>query len=1201
MKCPKCRSENPKGSNFCNECGHGLIPISTATPKGLSFDEKIDRIQRYLPKDLSEKILSQKDKIEGERRQATIMFCDMQGSTPLTEKLGPEETFSLMDQVYEILIHKVNEYAGTVNEMRGDGILALFGAPIALEDSPQRALRSALAIHREIEKFNEKNKHNFRTPPVLLRIGINSGPVVVGAVGNDLRVQFTAVGDTINMAARMEKLAEPGTTYMAEKTFNLTRDLFHIESLGKMEVKGKQKPISIYKLISAKESIYRPRLGSERMIYSEMVGRENQLARLELQVLKVINGQGSIVNIIGEAGIGKSRIVAELRKREVIKAVTFFEGRSIAIGRNLSFHPIIDIFKQWAGIRKDDGEAMALGKLETAVRGLDAKGFGEVLPFVATLMGMKLSGRYAERVKGIEGEALEKLILKNVRDILAKATDLMPLVVVTEDLHWADISSIELMESLFRMAGTHRVLFINVFRPGHKETGDRIVATLKEKLSVYHVEIFLEPLNEKMSEALINNMLNISGLHHTVIGQIVSRTGGNPFFIEEVVRSFIDEGAIVQKNGTFRVTDKLASISIPNTVNDVLMTRIDRLDEDTRHLVKVASVIGKNFFYRILMEVAGTIEDFDGRLSHLKEIQLILERSRMGEVEFLFKHALAQEAAYESILFQRRKDLHLKVARSIERIFDERLHEFYGMLAYHYSRAESLDKTEEYLIKAGEEALKSSASNEALHYYQQGLSLYINKRGEDVDPEKVATLEKNIALALYNRGQYDEAVEYFDKALNYYWGKLPKHAISALFKFLSAFFYFIIALYLPYLKFRKTPTKKDTEAVDLFYKKCKALAITNPKRFFIESFYFYRRLTKYDLARFENGIGIFISASSLFSFTCISFRFSRKVLDSAKGRNYKANVRVSIIYELMETIHDYFVGNWEAIRGYDEELVNKNLSLGEVYEASQHLYWHGFPSIYKGSLDVAKSIAAKLIDIFEVFGNEISILLKYELNINFLMECRKLHDALTEVTDGIEFVQMAGSGFVLLEMYSCQALIHLLMGDIEKSENALQNANKIRSEVNTIVPMQISSFYRSQVEIDLYRLKESIKNGKKSDSFEYRKKAIKSGRMLLKLSQKTAQHRIESYRLKGMYYWFTNNQKKATKWWLKAVKEGQRLGARLQLSRVYFEIGKRLLEADSKYNVLNGIKAEEYLEKASELFEEMGLQWDLDELGRLVR
>jgi len=321
-----------------------------------------------------------------------------------------------------------------------------------------------------------------------------------------------------------------------------------------------------------------------------------------------------------------------------------------------------------------------------------------------------------------------------------------PLVIIMEDLHWADTSSIELLESLLRLAGTQRILFINAFRPEFQETGERIIKTIREKLSVYYVELILEPLNEKNGEALITNMLKVSGGHHAVIGQIVQRASGNPFFIEEVVRSFIDEGAVVMKNGKFEVTEKIETIAIPHTIHDVLMARIDRLEEKTRNLVKVASVIGRNFFYRILSEAACTIQDIDERLSYLKDSQLIRERRRMEELEYLFKHALAQEVTYDSILPLKRKELHQKVADSIEKVFSEKLHEFYGMLAYHYSRAENLDKAEEALIRAGREALKSSASNEALNYYQEALALYLRKCGDSADPDKIAMLEKNIAL-----------------------------------------------------------------------------------------------------------------------------------------------------------------------------------------------------------------------------------------------------------------------------------------------------------------------------------------------------------------------------------------------------------------------------------------------------------------------
>jgi class 3 adenylate cyclase len=511
MKCHKCGFESLAEMHFCGRCGCELTASSDLSSKAHPLEETIARIQRYLPEGLTKKILAQKDRIEGERRHVTIMFCDMQGFTPLAHKLGPEETFVLMERVLEIIIPKVHQYEGTVNEIRGDGILALFGAPIALEDAPQRAIQSALAIHKEIRRFNENLGDYSKVHPILFRIGINTGPVVVGTIGNDFRVQFTAVGDTINMAARMEGLAEPGTTCVTEETFILTKGLFQFQALGKKTVKGQEGLVSVYQVLSGKEDINRPRLGSERMIYSEMVGRNKELDKLELQVKKAIKGQGSVVNIIGEAGIGKSRLVAELKKREVVQRerVPLLEGRAISIGRNLSYYPIIDLLKQWARIRADDGEAAALGKLETEVRSLFPGEVDEVLPFLATLMGMKLWGRYAKRVKGLEGEALEKLILKALRDLLIRAAEQTPLIIVMEDLHWADTSSLQLLEPLFRLAETHRILFINVFRPGFPETGERILKTLEERLPVYHLEMVLEPLDERMSEMLIGNMLTI--------------------------------------------------------------------------------------------------------------------------------------------------------------------------------------------------------------------------------------------------------------------------------------------------------------------------------------------------------------------------------------------------------------------------------------------------------------------------------------------------------------------------------------------------------------------------------------------------------------------------------------------------------------------------------------------------------------------
>jgi len=703
MQCPNCQFENQEEMNFCGKCGFDLRNDRKTPPKSDPHP------QSYTPKFLADKILTTRSSIEGERKLVTVLFADVANYTSMSERLNPEEVHQIMDGCFKILMEKIHDHLGTINQFTGDGVMALFGAPLALENHAKKACDASLAIQSAIKNYSKKLETKFNVS-FKMRIGLNSGQVVVGSIGDDLRMDYTAIGDTTNLASRMESIAEPGTIFITPNTYKQIKQYFIFEPIGKIKVKGKEEPLDVYKLMGKPEI---PEISLERQIFFKMVGRDKEINKLELQVMKAINGHGSVVNIIGEAGIGKSRLISELKKKDVMKSVAVLEGKAISIGRNLSFHPIIILLKHWSRIKDDDSDVVALGKLEGSLRVVCPEDASEILPFVATIMGMKLLGKYAQRVKGIEGEALEKLILKNMKDFLTKATELNPLVIVMEDLHWADTSSIDLMESLFRLAETQRVLFINVFRPRYKETGDRIVETIKKMPQLYYVEIVLEPLNQKLSEGLITNMLTVSELQQPFIRKIVQRAGGNPFFIEEVLRSLIDERAAVLKDGKLHVTESVGTINIPHKISDVLMSRIDRLEEKTRDLLKVASVIGKSFFYRIILEVASTIEDIDKRLFYLKETQFIQERQKMEEIEYIFKHALAQEATYESILPQKRIDLHLKVANSIEKVFREKLHEFYGMLAYHYSRAENPDKTEEALIKAGEEALKSSASSEA--------------------------------------------------------------------------------------------------------------------------------------------------------------------------------------------------------------------------------------------------------------------------------------------------------------------------------------------------------------------------------------------------------------------------------------------------------------------------------------------------------
>ena len=372
LACPRCCASNPPLFKFCGECGHSLpSPEHSRPPKDLSFDEKLAKIQKYLPGGLTEKILSQRDRIEGERRHVTVMFVDMTGFTSLTEKLGPEGTLTLMDQVFEILIHKIHDYEGTVNELRGDGVLALFGAPIALEDAPQRAVRSALAIHKEMIEFNERIKGDYRIQPILLRIGINTGPVVVGSIGSDLRVQFGAVGDTVNMASRMESLAEPGTTYVTEQTFKLTEGFFRFEALGPKLIKGKEKPAEAYRVIAASGPRTRFDVSTERGL-TPFIARRRELELLLDCFEQAKAGSGQAFGLVGEAGLGKSRLLYEFRKAVAKENVTFLEGKCLSYGKAVPYHPIIDILKSNFDVADGDADSTIWNKVLNGLKMLDA-------------------------------------------------------------------------------------------------------------------------------------------------------------------------------------------------------------------------------------------------------------------------------------------------------------------------------------------------------------------------------------------------------------------------------------------------------------------------------------------------------------------------------------------------------------------------------------------------------------------------------------------------------------------------------------------------------------------------------------------------------------------------------------------------------------------------------------------------------------
>ena len=709
--CPNCQHPNPPQFKFCNECGQNLTAATKPVPKELSFDEKLAKIQRYLPKDLTQKILAQKDKIEGERKQVTVMFCDIEGFTALTEKLGSEEVYSMMDEVYEILIHKVHEYEGTVNELTGDGIMALFGAPIALEDAPQRAIRSAMAIHREMGIFSNKiTREKEGIPPLKMRIGIHTGPVVVGTLGNDLRVEFKAVGDTVNLASRVESLAVPGATYVTEETFRLAEGLFRFEALGQKKVKGKEGPVDIYRVIAPSTRRTRFDVSAERGL-TPFVGRERELELVLDGFQRAKTGRGQAFSVMAEAGVGKSRLLYEFRKAVTNEDVTFLEGRCLSYGKGVAYHPVIDILKASFDIREGDGDSEIKEKVK---RGLKIVGADEAttLPYLLELLYVKESG--LDKIL-VSPEAKKDRIMEAIKRITLKASEIRPLILAYEDLHWIDKSSEDHLKHLLESIPGARVLMIFTYRP-------EFVHTWGGKS--FHSQITLNRLSNREGLIMISHLLGTEEIDSHLEELILEKTEGVPFFIEEFIRSLKDLKIIERKGNKYYLAKDTRDVIIPATIHDVIMARVDTLPEAAKVVLQTGSVVGREFSHDLIRRVTGIPEqELLSHLSVLKDSELLYERGIYPQSTYIFKHALTQDATYQSLLKSTRQKYHRKIAEVLEKNFPDTVETQPELLAHHCSEAGLNEQAVGYWHQAGKLATQRSAHFEAINHLTKGLEV----------------------------------------------------------------------------------------------------------------------------------------------------------------------------------------------------------------------------------------------------------------------------------------------------------------------------------------------------------------------------------------------------------------------------------------------------------------------------------------------
>jgi class 3 adenylate cyclase/tetratricopeptide (TPR) repeat protein len=693
---------------------------------------------------LAERLLATRGQVQRERRVVTILFSDVKGSTAMAGELDPEDVMEIMDAAFDVLIQPIYRYEGTLARLMGDAVLAFFGAPIAHEDDPERACRAALEIVEGTQVYAERLERERGIEDFNVRVGIHTGLVVVGEVGSDLRVEYTAMGDAINLAARMEAAAEPGTILITEDTHDLIAPLFETEGLGPVELKGRAEPLLAYRVLAAKVSPGKGR--GIAGLDSPLVGRRAEFAALQDAMARLQAGVGGIVTLVGEAGIGKSRLVAELRKRSLAKVPKpsqglavpqWVEGRCLSYGTSIAYLLWVDALRGMLGVTAESSPVAVRDALWQEVQDLCADRLDDVYPYLGRLLSVPLTPEDEARLEYLEGEALKMGTFRAVETLVKCAATKRPLVLVCEDLHWADPTSIELLEKMLPLTDRVPLLFICAFRPETDHGCWRIKEAATRFYRHRHTDLWLDPLSARESRALVDNLLGLEGLSQkpavsnveSVQCRILDHAGGNPFYVEEIIRSLINDGGIVQDwtTGHWQATQDAADIPISENVLGVLAARIDRLPEEARRSLQMAAVIGRLFFYRVLEAIAATEKVAWGEqtleecLITLQREGMIRERARLPEPEYIFKHELTREAAYSGLLRNERRILHRRVAEALERLFPDRIEEQVELLAHHWEAAGEREKAVSFLLRAAERARRVGASLEAIEFYQLAL------------------------------------------------------------------------------------------------------------------------------------------------------------------------------------------------------------------------------------------------------------------------------------------------------------------------------------------------------------------------------------------------------------------------------------------------------------------------------------------------
>jgi class 3 adenylate cyclase/tetratricopeptide (TPR) repeat protein len=706
--------------------------------------------ETYTPKHLAERILTSKSALEGERKQVTVLFADLKGSMELLADRDPEEARKLLDPVLEHMMEGVHRYEGTVNQVMGDGIMALFGAPLAHEDHAVRACYAALRMQESVKRYAEE-VHRTAGVPLHIRVGVNSGDVVVRSIGSDLHMDYTAVGQTTHLAARLEQMAMPGSILISPATLNLAEGYVAVKPLGERPIKGLEAPVEVFEVVGAGTVRSRLQAAAARGL-TRFVGRDPELEQLRQALEAAAAGHGQVVAVVGEPGVGKSRLFWEFTHSHRTQGWSTVESSSVSYGKATAFLPLIELLRGYFQIEAHDEARKIREKVTGRLFSLD-RALEPFLPALLWLLDVPVDD---PPWQGLDPAQRRQQALDAIKRVLLRESQVQPLLVIFEDLHWIDAETQAFLDSMVESLPTGRVLLLVNYRPEYQHAwGSR----------TYYRQVRIDPLPPERADELLKVLLgNDAGLQ-SLKRLLIERTEGNPFFLEESVRTLVETKVLAGDRGAYRLARASHTLQIPATAQAILAARIDRLAPEDKRLLQAASVIGKDVPFVLLQSVAeGTEEDLRRGLANLQTAEFLYEARLFPDLEYTFKHALTHDVAYGSLLQDRRRTLHRQIVETIERLHPERLAEHIERLAHHAFGGEAWGKAVTYLRQAGAKAFARSANREAATHLEQAL-IALDHLPEDRDMRAQAIdLRIELRHALWPLGENERILERLHRA-----------------------------------------------------------------------------------------------------------------------------------------------------------------------------------------------------------------------------------------------------------------------------------------------------------------------------------------------------------------------------------------------------------------------------------------------------